>query len=147
MKLPARASSLIPHRNSMLLIHELQDATAGKGTAKACIEQDSIVVDSTGALLPLAFVELAAQAYAAVKGWEILCAGENFPLGYLVGVSKLGVHETAKVGDTLMVEVNTVGEFENFAVVEAIIRCNTVLLAETKIKLWVPTDEQVVPHD
>ncbi|WP_147821948.1 3-hydroxyacyl-ACP dehydratase [Salidesulfovibrio onnuriiensis] len=145
MKLPVEAHAIIPHRDSMLLIRELTEAAEGRGTATARIGRNGIAVDESGGLDPLAFVELTAQTYAAVKGWELMQDGEEFPIGYLVGVQKFESLGTAKAGDELTIHVETVGQFEGFAVVEGAVRREETLLAELKIKLWVPEDGTEAP--
>lgn len=143
--LPMAAEKIIPHRDSMLLIHELVQARGGNGTATTRIGDGHIAVDRSGTLDPLVFVELTAQTYAVVKGWEIMQDGGEFPIGFLVGVQKSDVLGQAHVGDEVAIHVETAGEFEGFAVVEGTVRRGDEILAELKIKLWVPTDDAELP--
>jgi len=144
-ELPIAAAKIIPHRESMLLINELVEAGNGAGKATARLDADAIVAAPSSAVDPLTFVELAAQTYAAVKGWEIIRDGGKFPIGYLVGVQKFEAHAGAMVGDDLTISVETAGEFEGFAVVQGSVHRGDTCLADLKIKLWVPPDTEAVP--
>lgn len=124
----------------MLLIDTLVASHDGGGVAQSILPKDCIVADVSGRIDPIAFIELMAQTYAAVKGWEITQAGKEFPIGYLVGVQKFESLSPCFTDEMLTIEVATVGEFEGFAVVEGIVRRNETVLAQGKIKLWVPED-------
>jgi len=141
MKLPIAAHKVIPHRDSMLLIDTLVASAQGAGTVEATLTPSSVAATPDGTLSQLIYVELMAQAYAAVKGWEITQSGMDFPIGYLVGVQKFQVHKKSRVGKLLIINVTTIGEFEGFAIVEGTIFRAGSTVATGKIKLWVPPEE------
>lgn len=142
LKPPIQAERLIPHRSPMLLIDRLIHSAAGNGVVEAHIRADSIVTDSAGVLAPLAFVELVAQSYAAIKGFDLLNVNEPVPAGYLVGIQSLEVLGQACCGDILSISVAIVGEFEGFAVVDGTVHSPTSVLARTRIKLFVPPAQE-----
>jgi len=125
----------------MLLIDTLVASDEGSGTAEARLDADCITADGNGVIAPLTLVELIAQTYAAVKGWELTQAGHAFSIGYLVGVQKVSCESPAKAGEQLTVSVETFGEFDNFAIVEGTVLQGDTTLATAKIKLWVPPEE------
>ncbi|MBI9080489.1 MAG: radical SAM protein [Pseudodesulfovibrio sp.] len=141
MQLPLPACKVIPHRDSMLLIDTLVTSMQGQGRAETTRPATCIASEASSVLTPLIFVELIAQTYAAVKGWEIAQAGKEFPIGYLVGVQKFEILKPAHAGDRLVIDVSTVGEFEGFAIVAGTILNKDEILATGKIKLWVPQGE------
>lgn len=141
MSFPVPAHTIIPHRNAMLLIDSLTRSGQGEGVVEAHLGTTSAAVDDSGTLSPFIHVELIAQAYAAVKGWEIIQAGLEVPVGYLVGVQKFEVHETAEADDPLKIHVATIGEFEGFAVVQGTVTRNNTPVAGGKIKVWVPEED------
>lgn len=126
----------------MLLIDTLLESHDGKGKTETTLRSDCIASDALGKLTPLILVELIAQTYAAVKGWEIVQSGQEFPIGYLVGVQKFEAVAPAAVDTRLEITVETVGEFEGFAVVEGIVSAQGETIAAGKIKLWVPEGEE-----
>jgi len=141
MHLPVPAKEFIPHRNSMLLVDTLVSVEEGRGTVETRLPQSCLAAEENGTLAPLTLVELIAQAYAAVKGWELAKAGLEFNLGYLVGVQKFSYEQPAKIGELLTVNVETFGEFDSFAIVEGAVLQGETVLATGKIKLWVPPKE------
>jgi predicted hotdog family 3-hydroxylacyl-ACP dehydratase len=141
MQLPVPAKEFIPHRNSMLLVDTLVSAEDGCGTIETRLPQSCIAAEENGTLAPLTLVELIAQAYAAVKGWELAKAGVEFDLGYLVGVQKFSYKQPTNVDELLTVNVETYGEFDSFAIVEGTVLQGETVLATGKIKLWVPPKE------
>lgn len=124
----------------MLLIETLSEVTEAGGTIETTLPPECIAADGDGSITPFLFVELMAQSYAAVKGWEIHHAGKTFPIGYLVGVQKFEISGTLKSEQPITIRVETVGEFEGFAVVEGTVSSEDAPLAQGKIKLWVPEE-------
>ena len=125
----------------MLLIDSLIEVDDKGGHATTTLDDDCIGVAS-GIVDPLIGVELMAQAFAAVKGWENLIAGEEFPNGFLVGVRKYEPLAPIPAHKQLNIHVTIVGEFENFAVVTGTVSCEGQQLATGKIKLWVPEEDK-----
>jgi len=137
-ELPAAAEGLVPHRPPMLLITRLLEAEAGNGMAEAVIGADCPFLDEEGRFESAGLVELGAQAYAAIKGLEFLRAGVPFGAGFLVGIQGMHVQGQARRGETLLIQVRTVGTFEDFAVVEAAVKRDGKLLAEGRLKVYAP---------
>lgn len=125
----------------MLLIDSLLTSDGESGTAETALGKHSIAVDESGTIAPLIHIELIAQTYAAVKGWEIIQTGRDFPIGYLVGVQKFETFTPCNEMEQLTIHVETVGEFEGFAVVQGTVSSEKSLIAQGKIKLWVPEGE------
>lgn len=142
MRLPVPASDIIPHRGAMLLIDSLEASENGAGSARTTLPATCLTTGDDGVIDRLTLVELVAQTYAAVVGWEMIRAGHDFPIGYLVGVQKFACAAPARAGETLTVNVETVGEFEGFAIVEGTVLRGETVLATAKIKLWVPPEDQ-----
>lgn len=142
MILPQPAHKIVPHRDAMLLIDTLVSSADGAGQAQTVLNDGSIAAAGDGTVLPLIHVELLAQTYAAVRGWELINAGRDFPIGYLVGVQKFEHRIPAPTGTKLRIDVATAGEFEGFAIVEGTVSSGDIVHATGKIKLWIPEDEE-----
>ncbi|TIH15793.1 3-hydroxylacyl-ACP dehydratase [Marinifilum sp. JC120] len=145
MNLPAQAEKLLPHRGQMLLIDSVLTAEEGAGTAQADLSTQSISMGTDGNLLPPFYIELVAQAYAAVCGYHLQSLGQPVPEGYLVGVQKFQLTPEAAntnwTSNELLISVQTVGDFDGFAVVEGTVSREGKIMAEGRIKLFVPQDE------
>jgi 3-hydroxyacyl-[acyl-carrier-protein] dehydratase len=137
LTLPMPAEAFIPHRSPMRLIDTLVSYENGAGVIETTPAADSLLVDADGVLDGAALVEILAQGYAAIKGYEDLLQGNEISEGYLVGVRKLQLTGRARAGERLLVRIRTVGSFERFAIAEGEIERAGETLASGTIKLWV----------
>ncbi len=135
--LPMAAERLIPHRPPMRLVERLIAFEDGAGQTEACFAENSLLADDDGALDPVALIELIAQSYATVKGYDDLVNGRPVMEGFLVGIRKLRITGKAFANERLLTTVKTVGTFEGFAVVEAIVTRGGETIAAGSMKLWI----------
>ena len=142
VRLPLPVESLIPHRKPMCMVDRLIDIG---GTAEAHIAPDNALVDERGLLDPIALIEMVAQTYAAVKGFNDRLAGEPVKKGFLVGLRKIQFLKPVFVGDLLRINVDTVGAIAGFAVVKGHVTRNQEVIAEGEIKLWIQSENQLEP--
>lgn len=138
--LPIPAELLIPHRLPMRLIETLLTADEGGGTAAATIAADGPLTGADGRLEAIGLVEMMAQAYAALQGYEDQRRGEPVKRGFLVGVRGFHLTGEARAGDRLEVRVRTVAEMEGFALAEGEVRRGDEVLAAGSLKLWISPD-------
>ncbi|NDV26730.1 3-hydroxylacyl-ACP dehydratase [Desulfovibrio sp. JC010] len=147
MQLPMQAEKLLPHRGQMLLIDSILTADQESGTALADLSTESLALGPDGKVLEPFYIELVAQTYAAVCGYHLQTLGQPVPEGYLVGVQKFQIIPQPRYvrwqSSELLISVHTVGDFDGFAVVEGSVSREGNVLAEGKIKLFVPQDESM----
>ena len=134
--LPMAAADLLPHRPPLLLIDRLCSWGDGAGIAEACLGPDCILADAAGTLGQVALVELMAQGYAAVKGYDDLVNGRPVQEGFLVGIRKLQITGRATTGQLLHIQIKTIGSFEGFSVIEGTVASGEEILAAGTLKLW-----------
>jgi predicted hotdog family 3-hydroxylacyl-ACP dehydratase len=145
-ELPAPAEPFLPHAGLMVYIDRLLEADGDRGLCETTLARGHMLLDAAGCMERSGFIELGAQAFAAHKGFEFTCQGLPFPIGYLVGVQGFECLKDAYMGDLLHIETECLGTFEGFGVVRAVIRRNNTILAQGKIKLYVPApDDQSLP--
>ena len=121
----------------MRLVDTLISCENAGGLVETTIAADCILVNADGTLDEAAFVELLAQGYAVIKGYDDTEQGKEISEGYLVGVRKLRITGRASAGDRLQVRIRTVGQFEGFAVAEGEIVRTEEIIASGYIKLWI----------
>lgn len=138
LQLPIPTEQLLPHRPPMLLVDQLVRYEPGGGSVSANVRHGDLFVDTQGQLADVALVELVAQGYAAIKGYEDTLNQLPVKQGYLVGSRKVTVHRSVKVGEQLMIEISTSGLLEGFSVVDGLIKSGEDVVAEGSIKLWIP---------
>ena len=137
LSLPMVAQELLPHRPPMLLVDALVAFAPGRGTVISEVRAEDLFVREDGTLEPLAYIELIAQGYAAVKGYEDTLNGVAVHEGFLVGGRKVTLISKAYVGDRLTIDIETSGHLEGFSVVDGVVRRDDKILAEGSIKLWI----------
>ncbi len=121
----------------MRLVDTLASYKDSGGLVETTIAADCLLVNTDGTLDEAAFVELLAQGYAVIKGYEDTEQGKGISEGYLVGVRKLRITGRAYAGDLLQVRIRTVGQFEGFAVADGEVVRAEKIIASGSIKLWI----------
>jgi predicted hotdog family 3-hydroxylacyl-ACP dehydratase len=138
LNLPQEALQLLPHRPPMALVDRLLASDGTAARAEATVAAEHLFARAGGELDPIALVEMFAQTYAAMQGFEDLCKGRPVKEGFLVGIRRIRIDGRARVGDRIEVAVRTVGAIDGFAVAEGEVRRGAELLASGSLKLWIP---------
>lgn len=138
LTLPIPAETLIPHRSPMRLVDELVAWREEGGEVTARVAAGSPFATDDGRLEAVALVELLAQAYATLHGYEDRCQGRPPQMGFLVGSRSVRIEQEARVGDELRIAIRTVAELEGFALAEGEVRRGEELIAAGALKLWIP---------
>ncbi|OGV73992.1 MAG: hypothetical protein A3K19_22730 [Lentisphaerae bacterium RIFOXYB12_FULL_65_16] len=146
ISLPMDAQDLLPHRPPMRLVDRLIGEADQAGTVECRLPADSVVADAAGQIEPAAFLELIAQAYAAVKGYDDLLHRQPVHEGFLVGCRHVRIRQPARVGQLLTIRVKTIGILAGFAIAEGEVWCEKELLASGTVKFWVPAGEEGKPQ-
>ena len=134
--LPIAASLLIPHRTPMRLVDTLLSVHEDCGVTESVFPRTSMMADEKGRLDEVAFLEMIAQSYAALKGYTDLVEEKPAGEGFLVGVRRLEVTGRAYAGDRLLTSIRTVTSFGGFAVAEGSVTRGDETIASGIIKLW-----------
>ena len=93
--------------------------------------------DSDGTLDTAAYIEMAAQTVAAMRGFTERESNKTPLGGYLLGAKKFNIYTGAKVGDWVFVEVFKETSFGDFNIIGGIIRDQSGnVLAEGEIKIY-----------
>lgn len=137
LTLPQPAEAFIPHRPPMRLVDALACFREETAVVEACLGADSLFAHADGALDEAVLIELLAQGYAVIKGYEDRLQGKEISEGYLVGVKKLRVARQARVDEKLSICIRTIGSFEKFALAEGRVECCGETIASGTVKLWI----------
>jgi len=141
LSLPAKAVHFLPHDFPMVFIDRLLEADGERGLCELQLTSGHIFVDAEGRMDRTCYVEIAAQSFAAVKGWKLACQGALFSSGFLVGIQAFECLDDARIGDLLQIETIELGGFDGYTVVRATINRGGETIAGGKIKLYVPASE------
>ena len=146
--LPLPAQELIPHRETMLLIGQLQsyDRKQGAGRISACLSSETIFCDcgvsgEDNFLEEVVVLEMMAQSYACLRGYEDRLVDLPPSLGFLVGVRRFVSHRRLEVGAEVTIEVATTIQLGDFFIADAKVRSGPEEVAAAELKIWVPPAE------
>ena len=134
---PFDASALLPHKGPMCCIDRLLSSSKTAAVVEADLHAGHILL-TDGVLDPAGCVELAAQTAGALQGFDQHIHGLPPKSGFLVGVQDFFVHSTARVGDTVRIEVVIIAELGEMTVLSSKLFHQEVLLAEGRLKVYVP---------
>lgn len=137
--LPCAAERLVPQRPPMLLVEQLvaRDRAANFSAVEAAVPPAGIFVAPDGGVLPEYFVELVAQAMAAVNGYDCLLDGARTGRGFLVGIEGFSWHGSAAPGERLRVEMRQNFQFGPVTVMAGkVINGAGEVLAGGEIRAW-----------
>lgn len=146
--LPECATTFVPHRPPILMLHELTTCDRESAEGIASIPVNSPFLNM--GLLPRSFfVEILSQLIAAAQGYREVGAG--LPAGgYLVGVHEFDFCEDAHGGDCLDLHVRTMNQVEGLYITEGKVTRGDQLLASGEISCFrvsSPVLQQRTPAD
>jgi 3-hydroxyacyl-[acyl-carrier-protein] dehydratase len=134
--LPYPAELLIPHRPPMLLIRQLLERKENSALIDAYIDQDCFFIDDEYAILPELYIEIIAQATAAIRGWDALIKSSPPVKGFLVGLNNIEFKGKLNIEETFVIELSKDFEFGEVTIMKGIIRNKDGIVLQGEIKVW-----------
>ena len=134
---PVDARRLLPHAGPMCCIDRLLSSSKTAAVAEVMLTDGHSLLDGDTLDRP-GYVELAAQTAGAMQGFDQYIQGLPPKFGYLVGVQDFYIHADARRGDRLRLEVSIEAELGEVTVLSARVCCEDALLAEGRLKVYVP---------
>lgn len=134
---PFAVGPLLPHAGPMLCIDRLLSSSKTAAVAEATLTPEHSLLRE-GILDSAAYVELAAQTAGAMQGYDLFLQGQPPKPGFLVGVQDFIIHGGAGMGDRLVMDVAIIAELGEMTVLAARVCRDGVLLAEGRLKVYVP---------
>ncbi|RLB67320.1 MAG: hypothetical protein DRH03_11145, partial [Deltaproteobacteria bacterium] len=86
-------------------------------------------------------LEMMAQAYACLRGYEDRLAGRPPGMGFLVGVRHFVCHRRVGVSEEVVINVATTVQIESFFLAEATVKVVHETVAQAELKIWLPPNE------
>ncbi len=135
--LPFAVDTLIPHGPSIRVVDRLVRVGEGVVQTGFLVRQPSPLVDSSGEVDELAFIEMIAQSFAACHGFPMTEGQRLVSRGLLLGVRDMVVSGRARVGDQLIVTIHKNTRFGDFGVIDGEIHHRDGRpVAAAQIKIW-----------
>jgi predicted hotdog family 3-hydroxylacyl-ACP dehydratase len=121
--------SYIPHRSPIRLISEVLEIEDELGIAVAIVKADWPLCDGRE-INPLILVETVAQTAALVEGHKRKKEGKTGAKGWLVGIKHAEFNVAGiPVGTRLVIRVTSQYAFDNYGVVEGIVKSGDEVVA------------------
>ncbi len=140
--LPIGMEKLIPHGKSVRMIDQLVQVGERFAQTDFIVKKDSLLVDASGRLDELAYIEMIAQSFAACHGFQLFGEERLAHQGLLLGARDFVISGEARVGDRLTIRVGKVTRFGDFGVVDGEVHHDDGrLIATGQIKIWRPSGE------
>jgi len=136
MFLPVYAERVVPHKPPMLMIDRLVEVLERASVSEMTIRSDMPFVSPEGDLDDAAYPEIISQAIAAQEGFRKIGSRNPELEGFLLGVKKMEIFASAKVGDTLRISVCKMAKFGDFGIILGEVSRGDELLAKGEIKVW-----------
>jgi MoaA/NifB/PqqE/SkfB family radical SAM enzyme/predicted hotdog family 3-hydroxylacyl-ACP dehydratase len=134
-RLPAALSEILPQKAPMRFVDTLESVGDRIGECAVTIRGDMPMVGS-GIIDDVAYLEIIAQAMAALEAFMVLGREGGGFGGFLVGAEDLEVLENAGVGDRLRVLVRKDTRFGKYGIVSGTVLRDDSVLARGQIKIW-----------
>jgi radical SAM protein with 4Fe4S-binding SPASM domain len=134
--LPVAVDRIIPQQASMRVIDKLEKVAERAGEVSVTISDDMLFVREDGTLDETVYLEMIAQAMAALNGFKALGVNNKVVEGFLLGAKKLEISGTARIGDTLTISIFKYARYGDFGVVKGKVMCGDELLAQGEVKFW-----------
>ncbi|MDR1195073.1 MAG: hypothetical protein LBL00_01180 [Endomicrobium sp.] len=131
------------HRQPMLLVDRILEENGNSGKASFLIKKDCIFLDENGFVLRPALIEMAAQALAAVDGYQKRREKKSSLQGFLVSVKNFEFYSDAKENDLVICAIEKIDEFANMHMVKVKTFVNDTLIAEGELRIFEITDKNV----
>jgi radical SAM protein with 4Fe4S-binding SPASM domain len=140
--LPTDVANLVPHGMSMRVIDQLVQIGERCAKTEAVVRPNTLLVDASGRLDELAYIEMIAQSFAASHTFHLSEEARRVHRGLLLGVKDFVVSGEARVGDRLNVSIRKITRFGDFGVIEGEVHHQDGrLIAAGQVKIWRPSTE------
>lgn len=135
-RLPIAVEELIPQKSPMRIIDTLVKVAERTADVTVTLSRDMPFIDESGLLDEAAYLEMIAQAIAALNGFKHMGTCKPVPEGFLLGAKKLEILGRAHVGDTLKISVHKYAKYGGFGIIKGTVSRDSDVLARGEIKIW-----------
>jgi radical SAM protein with 4Fe4S-binding SPASM domain len=136
VKLPAEVKDFVPHASSMLWVDRLIKVGERSADVEVTIRPDMPFVGDDGFCDESAFMEMMAQATAAMGGFKHHGVAEAKTEGFLLGSKEFEISGRARIGDCLIISVFKYAQYGDFGIIKGTIKRGIETLAQGEVKIW-----------
>lgn len=134
--LPAPAAAYVPHRPPVLMVDTLVSVGERCAELRAQVSAGNLFLDERGVLNEEAYIEIMAQAVAALHGFGQTAQQRANQRGMLAGARNFVMSGEARAGDTLDIHLNKIAKLDGFGVIEGVIKRGDTEIARGQLSTW-----------
>lgn len=124
------------HKPPMLLVDKILEESPSKAKTSFSVNENCIFLDENNVLANSAFIEIAAQSFAAADIYQRTRDGKKLSKGFLVSVRDFKFLSEVKSGDEIICHVERTNEIAGLHVVETKLLAGDVLVAEGELRIF-----------
>ena len=136
VRLPVSAAGVVPQHPPMRVADRLLEVAERSAVVEYVVPAEGPFIMADGRLDEAAYMELMAQAIAALNGFRTRGNGNGRRRGLLLGAENLEVLGDSRCGDRLSVSVFKYAKYGDFGVVKGTVTRGADVLARGEIKVW-----------
>ena len=126
---------LLPQQEPFVLVDHLIWFDEQRTTTRFTVREDHLMVED-GRLMTCALAENMAQTCAARLGYvNKYILKRDIQIGFIGAVKDMVIHDTPKVGDTLVTTIDVLQQLMNITLAEATVRCDDRIIATAQLKI------------
>ncbi|MBR5688713.1 MAG: pseudouridylate synthase [Prevotella sp.] len=126
---------LLPQQEPFVLVDHLIWFDEQRTTTRFTVCEDHLMVED-GRLMTCALAENMAQTCAARLGYvNKYILKRDIQIGFIGAVKDMVIHDTPKVGDTLVTTIDVLQQLMNITLAEATVRCDDRIIATAQLKI------------
>jgi radical SAM protein with 4Fe4S-binding SPASM domain len=144
-RLPRPAAAYLPQQAPMRLVDTLLRIGERAAVVSAVFPPDSPFAAPDGLVDEAAYLEMMAQAIAALNGFRLRRRAGDDVRGFLLGCKQVVIRGVARVGDALEVRVYKDARYGEFSLIKGQVLRGQEVLAEGEIKVWQASSAGAAP--
>ncbi len=137
---PVDAEMLVPQRTPLRVVDRLTSFDGNDAVVETVMPEEGVFIRSDGSVEPMVLIELVAQAFASVKGYEDFTEDKPVGKGFLVEVKSCIFFGTAYGGDALRVIIHKTGGTEEFSLADGSVLRGADVLLSGRVMVWIPKE-------
>lgn len=140
--LPVDISTFVPQEKPILSVEKLVSVGERRARLQIRVRPDDLFVDTNGVLDETFYIELVAQAIAGLEGFCLPSQERGRHQGLLMSARHFSVHTEVRAGDSLNIDIEKVGRFENCGVIHGTVTRDGEHVADGQISVWKTTEAE-----
>ncbi|AKL98323.1 hypothetical protein [Endomicrobium proavitum] len=124
------------HKAPMLLVDKILEESESRGQTKFFIKPDNIFVDENNFFSRAAFIEIAAQSFAAIDLYQKNKKNKESAKGFLVSVRDFSFYNDAKANEEIFCNLERIDSIEQMHIIKVEVLKDRTVLAGGELRIF-----------